>query len=86
MDEVKKQLAINIAMRKKDGKVECDTVYRDVMFTKDELVKFCDKHDCDILAVPVGYITFLTDEEVKKQSLNVTPTVSFRRVAECVQK
>lgn len=43
------KLVYNIAIKRDDGKIERDTVFRDIYFTQDECRQFAEEHACEIL-------------------------------------
>lgn len=60
-----KLFVYNIAIRRDDGKIEQDTVYREKLFTRDEVEKIANKFMCSVLVSCVG--TFVPG---KKEFIN----------------
>ena len=54
---------INISIKRKDGKVECDTMFAETMPTEAEVIEFCKTHDCRAIFVHVGDFTAITVDE-----------------------
>jgi hypothetical protein len=61
--------AINIALRREDGKVETDTVYRENMFTEDEVREISGKYNCDVLVCYIGDFMPLPEDQLKANSI-----------------
>ena len=53
---------INIALRRSDGKVETDTIYRDTLFTYEEVEEMGIKFDCDVIISHIGQISFFSED------------------------
>lgn len=61
----------NIALRRTDGKVEQDTIYRDKLFTEEDLKKLSQKFSCSVLVSCVGTFKEATKDFVKDNTLYV---------------
>lgn len=56
---------INIGIKRPDGKVECDTVYRKEMFTQEEVNALANKYACEVVVSCAGTCKFFGDAEVQ---------------------
>lgn len=55
MNKNKKDLFVyNLALRRDDGKIEQDTVYREKLFTREEVETIAKKYSCSVLVSCVG--------------------------------
>lgn len=61
----------NLALRRQDGKVEQDTVFRSKLFTEEELKDLSIKFSCSVLVSCVGTYKEATKEFVKNNTLYV---------------
>lgn len=60
----KKLYVFNIAVRRDDGKIEQDTIYRDKLFTQDEVKEMSEKNNCSVIVSCVGIFRQATDKFV----------------------
>ena len=61
--------AINIALKREDGKVETDTLYGEKMFTIRDLKEISKKYNCDVIVSYIGDLVLRSEEEIQKDSL-----------------
>lgn len=54
----------NVAIRRKDGKVESDTVYSDHIIKRPDVEKFCVQHDCSAIFEPVGTVCYFGHDDL----------------------
>lgn len=59
----------NLALRRQDGKVEQDTIFRDKLFTEDEIKDLSIKFSCSVLVSCVGTFKEATKDFVKENTL-----------------
>lgn len=59
----------NIALKRDDGKVEQDTVYRETLFTFDEIKAMAIKFSCSVLVSCVGKFTQATKAFIKDNTI-----------------
>lgn len=73
-----KLYAYNLALKRPDGKIEQDTVYREKLLTRDDVVAIATKYSCDIIVSCVGSFTPATKCFIRENSFVVelpTPKV-----------
>jgi hypothetical protein len=58
----------NIAIRRPDGKVECDTVFREGLATADEVKQIARHFQCDVILSCVGTFEPADGEFAKQHS------------------
>lgn len=68
---MKSQYVVNIALRRKDGKIENDTVYSDNLLTDEDVEKISKKFDCDVIVAHIGTLQYFEDKELKERSIIV---------------
>ena len=61
----------NLAIRRDDGKIEQDTVYREKLFTKEEVEDISKKYFCSVLVSLVGTYHPVGKDFSKKNSFYV---------------
>lgn len=57
MKKNKDLFVYNLALRRDDGKIEQDTVYREKLFTREEVEEIAKKYTCSVLVSCVGSFT-----------------------------
>ena len=60
---------INIALRRNDGKVETDTVYREEMLTQEDIEGISERFDCDVIVSHVGCVAFYEEGEIQANTI-----------------
>ena len=59
----------NIALKRDDGKVEQDTIYRDKLFTVDEIKAMAVKFSCSVLVSCIGTFSQATKTFIKDNTI-----------------
>lgn len=63
--------AYNIALRRQDGKVEQDTVYRRDLLTRKEVEDMSSRFSCSVLVSCVGEFKQATEDFIKENTIFV---------------
>ncbi len=63
--------AYNIALRRQDGKVEQDTVYRSDLITRKEVEDMATRYSCSVLMSCVGVFKQGTEDFIKENTIFV---------------
>lgn len=58
----------NLAIKREDGRVEQDTVYREKLFTKDDVERLGIKFSCSVLVSCVGTYHVAASEFIKENT------------------
>lgn len=67
----KKVFVYNIALKRDDGKIEQDTLFRDELFTKEVAEDICKRFSCSVLLNYAGTFTPASDSLSKQNSIFV---------------
>lgn len=76
----------NFALKRDDGKIEQDMIFRDKPFVLDELKVSAEKHHCEIICSLYGVCRPVKDSVSKENSFVVTLPKPVDLVDETIQK
>ena len=64
LDGQETSIAINLSIKRPDGKVETDTIYRSKMMTQEDCDMIGQKYDCDVIVSCVGRLIHFPNDVI----------------------
>lgn len=71
--------AYNLGIKRDDGKIEMDTIYRDELFVQSDIDKIAEKFNCEVFVTYVGKLRFCNAKTMELNTFKSKPlSVNFK--------